>query len=93
MSKPKKQKPTAQEIALGNRQILDAAKLDEQENDRIKNIFSGSRGQGKLFRAVRASGSATANSYGATGGAGAGASSSGAGGAVRPGARVRSLIS
>lgn len=54
-----------EETAIRNRQALELAKLDEEENRRIKSMFAGGGGR-KLFRSARSSkgGSAKAASPG-----------------------------
>lgn len=68
---------TPEEKALRNRQAMDIAKLDEEENRRIKSMFSGGGGR-KLFRSARSSSSARASAASPSSG---GASTSSAGSA------------
>lgn len=47
---------TPEEKSLRNRQAMDLAKLDDEENRRIKSMFAGGGGR-KLFRSARSSAS------------------------------------
>lgn len=67
---------TPEEKALRNRQAMDIAKLDEEENRRIKSMFSGGGGR-KLFRSARSSSSARASAAASPGSGGASPSSAG----------------
>jgi len=71
--KPKKQKETADVKALRERQIIDLAKLDEEQNTRIKSMFRSRMG-GRAFRAPGATRMGT-NTSGVTSGATSGAPS------------------
>lgn len=70
---------TPEEKALRNRQAMDMAKLDDEENRRIKSMFAGGGGR-KLFRSARSSaGSRASGSSGAASSGGGSAASSGSG--------------
>lgn len=73
---------TAEEKALRNRQALEIGRLDEEENRRIKSMFSGGGGR-KLFKNARSS--SRPGSAGASPGT-ASASSPGAASPYRPSA-------
>ena len=89
MKKPKTPKEPADAVALRARQIADLAKLDEEENRRIKALFRGRSG-GRAFRSSGRSG--TASSTRASGGGFSGGGSYGSGGGRGGGGRGASLI-
>jgi len=70
--------PTDEETSLRNRQAVDLAKLDDEENRRIKSLFAGG-GTRKLFRSMRSAraGSASASSSGAASPGSSGSGSAG----------------
>lgn len=51
---------TAEEKSLRNRQAMEIARLDEEENRRIKSMFAGGGGR-KLFRSARSSAASRAS--------------------------------
>jgi hypothetical protein len=77
VSKPKAPKEDPSTIAMRKQQGVDLAKLDEEENLRIKQLLVGQRG-GRFFRGAPALRQAPGNRSG-----GAGVGVGGAGGAVR----------
>lgn len=72
---------------LRARQILDMSKLDEEENERIKNLFARKSGARAFRSSVRSSagGGATAAVGGRSGGRGSYGGASGSGGFRRSG--------
>jgi hypothetical protein len=58
---PDKPQETDEESTLRNRQAMELAKLDEEENRRIKSMFAGGGGR-KLFRSARSSAGSRARS-------------------------------
>lgn len=84
MSKPKAPKEDPSTILLRERQAEDLIKLDEQQNQRIKQMLANNRG-GRFFRGSPASRSAPSNTAGPAGsGSSPGASATGS---SRPGFR------
>ena len=86
MKKPKAPKEPADSLALRARQIADLAKLDEEENRRIKALFRGRSG-GRAFRS--AGGGAGSAVSAARGSGGGGYSGGSGGGGSRGGGRSR----
>lgn len=89
MKKPKKPKEPRDAIALRQRQIQELAKLDEEENRRIKAMFRGRQG-GRAFRSAGSSktaGNAAGAAFSAGGGGGGGSYGGGGGGGSRPRSR------
>lgn len=80
MKRPKKPKESPESILLRERQISDLAKLDEQENIKIKRMFNASRGS-RMFRGSSRSRAAAGNFAGSPlfGGGGGGGGGGGLG--------------
>lgn len=57
MKSPKQPAPTSEEIALRKRQTEDLARLDDEENRRIKGLVRGRLGAGSLLSGRRSGGS------------------------------------
>lgn len=79
-SKPKQAAPTQEEVYLRQRQTEDLAKLDEEENRRLKGLTRMRLGGRSLLGG--AARSTSRGSGGSAGGGGGARSTSGSGGAV-----------
>lgn len=79
---------TPEEKSLRNRQAMDIAKLDEEENRRIKSMFASGGGR-KLFRSARSSAGSRASGAAASAGSSPSTSSSSSGGSYSGGSASR----
>lgn len=75
MHRPKQPAPTSEEIALRKRQTEDLARLDDEENRRIKGLVRGRLGAGSLLSGRRSGGSGGAAAPAAASTSGRGSSS------------------